>query len=61
MKKLWAAAEVGLGLFLITPIDEVAVAAATAGASLPSSPIQGPASAVIGLALVSDGMRRILR
>lgn len=61
MKKLWAAAEVGLGLFLISPFDEVAVAAATAGASLPSSPIQGPASAVIGAGLIADGVRRLLR
>lgn len=44
-------AEVGLGLLLISPADEIAI-----GGTL--APVQGPVTAIIGAYLVYDGLQR---
>lgn len=43
------------GLALASPLDELAVSAATAGIGAAISPIQGPATVALGLASVALG------
>lgn len=48
--------EVGLGLLLISPLDEAILGAATAGASITVYGAQLPATTAAGAYLIADGM-----
>lgn len=51
--------EIGLGLFLISPADELVTAGASFGFSLPSAPAQLVGTGAVGAILVIDGLRRL--
>lgn len=49
-------AEVGFGLALISPADELLGLLASGGADAPAVPLQTVASAIIGAAIVAHGL-----
>ena len=58
--KLLPLAEIGIGLFLASPADELVSTTLSGGTlALPALAVQGPATGVIGLALMYDGLRRL--
>jgi hypothetical protein len=61
MKKGWyiGVIEAVIGGILVSPIDEAIVVGGTGGSGIIGTPIQAPATALIGLALVYDGLKRI--
>jgi hypothetical protein len=59
-KNFWlGAGEIGLGLLLIGPADEMLTTALSAGTGAALAPIQVPTSAAIGALLCLDGINRL--
>lgn len=52
-------AELGVGIFLLSPADELAIGAGTGGLSLISAPAQLAGTGIIGIALIYDALKRI--
>jgi len=51
--------EIGLGLLLIGPTDEIATTILSGGTGLAAVPIQAPASAAVGALLCLDGIKKL--
>ena len=61
MNKLIGILEIGIGIFLASPADEVATVVATKGLSLPVAKGQLAGTALLGSLLILDGTRRLFK